>query len=233
MPQDEMLRHVELSKAYPRIKEEKGRPPLAVLGGGHSALKYVEEVRAFKGERWIVGSSFQWWKSQGIDGRFFSVHPSTNALKNIDGVTDAVLASVTHPEVLKALGSAKVELFDIESCGTTSVTAALYPAVTCGYPHVTLYGFDSSYRNGSHVYMDVKDPWQVVVECDGKEYLTGAEFLKQAEYLAMAVCAAPKYFTNRSEGLLAAMIRSKGEYEPVRATKEFLSTVIFEERVNA
>lgn len=187
---------------------EKERPPLAVLGGGHSIRERLEEIRAFKGDKWIIGSSFRWWYANGIDGTFFSVHPSRNALDNIRGVKRALLATVTDPSVISQLqdAGADIELFESTLAGSTTATAAPWLAVNAGYRDVTFYGCDSNYTDSTHFYMDAPDPYLMRVRCNGQEFLTGAEFVMQAEMLAAVIRACPNTFKERSGGLLAAMV---------------------------
>lgn len=213
IPPEDSVRNITHARTLglPFASEKKDRPPLMVLGGGHSIRTRVDEVRAFKGDKWIIGSSFRFWREQGVDGRFFSVHPSPAALDNIEGVTKALLATVTDPQVFERLKGADIEIFDLVRGGvvthaTTTATVAPCLAVELGYRQIALYGCDSSYHGSTHAYMNVNDPYLMRVRCGDKEFLTGAEFLMQAEFLAEVIRMAPHVFLNCSGGLLAALV---------------------------
>jgi hypothetical protein len=202
--------------------EEKERPPLAVLGGGRSAIENLEWVRDFPGDKWLIGSSFKWWTAQGIDGTFYSVHPSPNGLANIEGVERAIVATVTDPSVLEALEGAEIQLFDMEAHGATSATAVPYLALKMGYSDVTFIGCESDYNAGSHAYMEASDPFLMKVRCHDQEFLTGAEFTLQAEFLSTVIRGAPHVFRERSGGLLRAMIADP-DWEPLAISTQLLA----------
>jgi hypothetical protein len=224
IPSEDIARNIEHARSLglPFAQEAK-RPPLAVLGGGHSINSVLEEVKAFQGDRWIIGSAFRWWHSQGVDGRFFSVHPSAAALKNITGVKKALVCTTTHPEVLAKLND--VELFDLPINGGTSATAVPMLAIQLGYREVTFYGCDSSYHGSTHAYMSVNDPFMMKVECGGEHFLTGAEFLMQAEYLSAMIRAAPHVFSELSGGLLSAMVKH-GDYNVLEISEALNNSII-------
>ena len=176
-----------------------------VLGGGHSVLKWVDEVKESKADKWAIGSAFNFWWSQGVDPVFYSIHPSAAALANIEGVTRAIVATQTDPDVLARLDN--VELFELENGGATSATYIPALALKMGYQSITFYGCESNYQNTTHAYMDSGDPYWMVVSCHGERFITGAEFLMQAEFLS-ATLRGDKRFRERSGGLLRAMVRS-------------------------
>jgi hypothetical protein len=204
---------------------EQSRPPLIVCGGGHSIRQQLDEVRAFKGDRWLIGSSFKFWREHGVDGTFFSVHPSPAALKNIEGVKRAIVSTNTDPAVLDGLiaQGADVQLFDLlqdgQVChGSTTATVAPIISVKMGYRAVLFYGCDSDYGKTTHAYMSVEDPYLMRVSVNGADFLTGAEFLMQAEFLSAMIRAAPHVFGERSGGLLSALVEC-GDYDVTHISK--------------
>lgn len=228
IPSEEIAENVRRAAArgLPFVVE-KERPPLAVVGGGHSIKYSLEEVRAFPGDKWIIGSSFKWWAEQGVEGTFFSVHPTKAALNNIAGVKRALLSTTTHPLVIDALlaQGARVELFNLVqddgtvAHGSTTATCAPILAARMGYRDVTFFGCDSNYHGSTHAYMSVADPYLMRVKCEGREFMTGAEFLMQAEFLAEMINAAPHVFKERSAGLLGALVRTKNDYDVLAISK--------------
>lgn len=225
VPPEETLRNIAYARSLglPYAKEAKERPPLMVLGGGHSIRSKVEEVKKAPFDKWIIGSAFRFWREQGVEGTFFSVHPSPAALKNIDCVKKALLATVTDPQVFDALNGVDVEIFDLVRGGvvthaSTTATVAPMLAIELGYREVAFYGCDSSYHGSTHAYMSVEDPYLMKVKCGEKEFLTGAEFLMQAEFMAEIIRAAPNVYFNRSGGLLAALVENP-DYDVTHISK--------------
>lgn len=191
----------------------KERPPLLVLGGGLSIRDHIEEVRASTADKWLVGSAFRWWHEQGVEGTFFSVHPSPASVQNVNGVSRALLATQTDPAVFAMLERAEVEVFDLIADlkgghGVTTATCAPMLAVSMGYTDITFYGCEGNYGHSTHLYMSVDDQYMMKVRCDGQDFLTGAEFLMQSEFLAAALRSYPGMFHEKSGGLLAAMLRN-------------------------
>ena len=222
---DETIRHITYARTLGfKFVSEKKRPPLIVLGGGASIREHIDEVKASSADKWIIGSAFKFWSAQGVRGSFFSVHPSKAALNNIHGVRKAVVATVTHPEVLDQFKhtDARVELFDlvrngVVTNGATSATVIPCLAVEMGYREVTFYGCESNYGDSTHAYMSVADPYLMKVKCGEAEYLTGAEFLMQAEFLAALIKERPGVFKERSGGLLRALISN--DYDVIAISK--------------
>lgn len=208
VPPEQLLRNVGLTRSLglPYVGSQE-RPPLMVLGGGRSIAKWVDEVKASPADKWAIGSAFNWWWQNGVDATFYSIHPSPAALGNIEGVSRAILATQTDPEVFAALESADVQVFDLADGGATSATYIPALALRMGYQSVTFYGCESNYDATTHLYMDTQDPYWMAVSCNGDRFLTGAEFLMQAEFLA-ATIRRDKRFRERSGGLLRAMVRS-------------------------
>jgi hypothetical protein len=213
------------------------RGALLMLGGGHSAKEKVEEVKASGGDKWAIGTAYHWWKAQGVDCTFFSAHASRAAIPNVQGVARAVVACQTHPDVLKELvKTADVTLFDLVDDGgaryTTSVTCVPMLACRMGYKEVHLYGCDSSYGDRSHVNFHNDDPLLIQVTVDGEEFVTGIEFMGQAEFMSWLVRNAPKVYKNHSGGLLAAMVRN-WDYDVTKVSQEVQNCIIHEETSNA
>lgn len=199
------------SLGLPRVSVRE-RPPLLVLGGGHSIGAHLKQVRESQHDKWIIGSAFRWWHAHGVTGTFFSVHPSPAALVNIPGVQRAILATQTDPAVFEALKGAQVEVFDLGALGgahgCTSAACAPMLAVNMGYRDITFFGCDGDYPAGTHAYMDVPDPYKMQVRIGRRKFLTGAEFLMQSEFLAAIIRAAPAIYRNGSGGLLSAMVKN-------------------------
>jgi hypothetical protein len=163
---------------------------------------------------------------------FYSAHYSSAAVPNVQGVTRAIVACQTHPDVIQELlKTAEVELFDLVddggNRGSTSVTCVPMLALRMGYREIYLYGCDSSYGDRSHVNFHNHDPYLLKVRSDGHDFLTGVEFLTQAEFMSELIRAAPQVYKNRSGGLLAAMVRT-GDYDVLEVSEEVQKAIIWE-----
>lgn len=192
------------------------RPPLAVVGGGPSAVDYVDELRGWAGDMWVSGSAFQWVKSLGVvNPTFFTIDQHPRLAADGVGAKKAILATCCDPLVFHELRDAKVEVFDLVHGGeganhwATTVTAAPKIALDMGYTDITFYGCDSSYRNRTHAYYDEPVIGMLRVSSNGESFLTNPGFLLQAEFLCKVIGQFPTVFKMRGDGLLAAMVKSQ------------------------
>lgn len=191
-------------------------PRLAVIGGGHSILAKVNEMREFDGDRWIVAGAHYWCQQHGIDGVFFNIDPQPLIADLCKGVKRAILATCTAPEVFEALKGKDVQVFDLRTDGESinhgpsAATATPMLAMEKNYRKITFYGCDSSYPQdkSSHAYENVSDPLQMLVRCYGENFLTTPTLLMQCEYLSETIRALPSVFSEESGGLLRAMIEN-------------------------
>lgn len=197
-----------------------------MVGGGKSAREQLDELRTWKGDIWACGSVFQWLKSEGIEATLFCVDPQPILKDMAAGATKAILASNCDPGVFDALAGQDVQIFHLVDGdegihhGPTTASAAFDLSVKMGYFDVSFFGFDSCYderddeelgervqiRYNSHAYKDEEDVAVCRVVCNGKAFITGGEFLMQAQWMAEVLNMLPSIFHNRSGGLLAAMI---------------------------
>jgi hypothetical protein len=65
------------------------------------------------------------------------------------------------------------------------------------------------------------------VRSGGQDFITGIEFLMQAEFMSELIRAAPQVYKNRSGGLLAAMVRT-GDYDVLEVSEEVQKAIIWE-----
>jgi hypothetical protein len=142
---------------------------------------------------------------------------------NIVGVKRAILATQTDPGVFELLKEAQVEVFDLlddlkGAHGATSVTCVPMLAVSMGYTDISFYGCEGNYGEKTHLYMSTQDKFMLRVTCAGEEFLTGAEFLMQSEFLSAAMKSFPTMFKDKSGGLLGAMLRD-AEYDVTHLSK--------------
>ena len=205
----------------------KERPPLAVVGGGHSLKGNLDELKAWPGDIWAMGSTWRHLKDQGIKSTAFCVDPQHELREMIRGCDHAIMATCVHPSVLDMLveTGAKVEMFEPFLPGevkregmsapaiVTSASACPELSIRMGYRDISFFGLDSSYQQTTHSYQNIPDPFCLVIKLAGETFFTGVEFVIQAEFLSQAISLAPNVFKNRSEGLLKQMIEHGQEWE--------------------
>jgi hypothetical protein len=148
----------------------------------------------------------------------------------VSGVERALVATQTDPGVFAMLAGAKVEVFDLVEdlkCahGVTTASCAPMLSVLMGYRDVSFFGCEGDYRNSTHLYMNADDPYMMRVKCAGEEFLTGAEFLMQSEFLSGVLREYPDMYHDRSGGLLAAMLRDP-EYDVTHISKTLNDSLV-------
>lgn len=215
-----------LSLGIPEVSE-KERPALAVVGGGPSAVDYVDELKHWPGDVWVSGSAFPWCLSQGIRGTFFTMDQSPQLAKDGALAEKAILSTACDPSVFAVLKDAQVETFKVttENHYGTTVTAAPLLALRMGYKDVTFYGCDSSYTTQTHAYHDEPVIDLMRVKCGEGSFLTNPGFLLQAHAMAPILRAMGTIFKVKGGGLLAAMIEHQ-DYDITHGARELYERVI-------
>lgn len=212
---DAYRRNVEEANArgLPAFAPAQGlRGPLAVVGGGPSVNEHVEELLRFRGETWAINGAYAWCRGKGLDPTFIAIDPHPIVLRWAKGVSKALLGNTCDPGVFDALEDAEVQVIDIGKVIGTSSTATLIPhlAALMGYRSVTFYGCESSYEPGAtHAYQDEEHPDEMLVRCGGEDYLTRSYLYRQAQDLSAMIREFPHWLSERSGGLLRAMVEHK------------------------
>lgn len=194
---------------------------LAVVGGGPSIKRNVEELKNWDGDIWAINGAWGWLKhTVGRDSTFISCDPHPIVADWAQGVTKALLETRCAPEAFSALKDAEVTTFDVGAgegqirCGSMTVTATPHLACRMGYHSVTLFGCESSFPVGSsHAYMDEKLPEELLVLCgEDSYYLTRPDLYMQAVELAKYFKEVPGFLKEESGGLLRAMLNHDNHY---------------------
>lgn len=210
---DEVLkRHIFISSAVPVLKEKPPHDiPLAVVGGGVSALKRLEELKAWEGHIWAINQGAQWLASHGRskDVWMFSISPTPRIATYLENVERAILASQCHPDVFQGLAErgAEVGKFHLfEGSGPASVNNTVIPAAFLGYQKVTFFGCEGSFNGETYFYRKEHKPEQMVIRSKGVDYVTSTDLFVTTEQLAKIVREYPQMFSEKSGGLLRAMV---------------------------
>lgn len=192
---------------------------LAVVGGGESAQNYIDTLKNWDGEIWAIKGAAKWLGDMGVKTTFVSCHPTYNH----DGYQpDKALLSSSCPRELFEYLKCPIEIFHSDTDkyglrihgGCTTLAKTPYLALTMGYTDISYFGCDSSMTGRSHVYTDKPAMDRMRIVCDGQEFMAQPDWIWQAEYMQDVFNAAPHVFKNMSNGLMAAMIRTKGHYTP-------------------
>ena len=85
----EELQRAPIHGNYPRLTPRTGH--LAVVGGGASALRQLEDLRAWKGDIWGLNQTAAWLLSEGVDCELFTVDRSHLVAPEVVGVKRAVI----------------------------------------------------------------------------------------------------------------------------------------------
>lgn len=206
------------------FSEPHGRP-LAVVGGGHSAVLAIDELRAWPGDIWAINGTCSWLARQGIASTLFSVDPNPDLADLLFGVERGILSSTCDPNVFEAL-KGRVWMFHPEHVeaehrfggGTTSATRAPQPALYMGYRDISFFGCEGNFAATTHTFKDEAPERQLLVAAGGERYRTTLQFLDQAESLATIISAFPDLLHDRSGGLLSAMIAHPDTWDVVGLT---------------
>jgi hypothetical protein len=215
------------SLGLPTIAERRGTKsgPLAIVGGGPSAMALVDEIRGYGANVWAVNGTCAWLREHGVEAVFFSCDALPMVADQAKGAKRAVVATQCDPGVFEALKDADVTVFDathgeIIGSGSTTVTATPMTAVLMGYRPITFYGCESSYAMGrTHSYVNEIRDLEMVLTLGGLKFRTAPDFCKQAEELSALFRLEREnnpgfpIFCERSGGLLRAMIQHGDEYE--------------------
>lgn len=215
----------------------KPRPRLAVVGGGPSLVRHLDELKAWEGDVWACGSAFQWCRKHGITATFFNVDPMDEMAVEAVGATHGMLALTSAPAVFDAIEH--VEVFELITTaeyinhGVTAVTATPILAVEIGYKDISLFGCDSNYGERTHAYKDYIDDYKdaskelmIWVSCGDSVYSTHPAFFMQAELLAAMIRSVPGLLHDRSGGLLSALVEH-GDYDIVGVNETTHSMLSF------
>lgn len=215
MPQDnETLRANIAANTYPKIaREEPHGRPLAIVGGGPGLRDEIDALRGWQGDIWAINRTGDYLADHGIASTLVSVDASGAADEfckpvNADG---AIFASWCAPDVLKRYHPVRIfDMFPAVDGGivgsTTTAGTMAAVALRLGYTDVTWFGCEGSFSGQNHVGVEVAYDAQLIIRAASADYRTVPGFLLQCEELANIIRAFPKVFSERSGGLLRALL---------------------------
>lgn len=219
--------NLEMVKAL-GLPEHRGSGRLAIVGGGPSIAEHVGTLAAWEGTIWAVNGAINWCIDRGIDAWFYTADaaPMANWTYDLSRVKRAALAPDVSPELIAYLRShgAHVELTAPIESGPTSVNAADFLSLRAGYYPMTYFGCEGSFdgvrisptqlrHDRTHAFESFPIPDWLDVDVGGQLYRTKAEFVSQSIMLANTIRAFPEFYSEKSGGLLRAMIEHGPEYD--------------------
>jgi hypothetical protein len=211
--------------------------PLAVVGGGQSALDAMDELQDWPGDIWAVNGACSWLSKRGVPSTLFSVDADPCLADLLDGVDSAIISSGCDKAVFDAL-QGRVSMFHTEHIegpgmrfigGTTSACRCQGVALWLGYRHVSFFGCEGNFTGATHSFKDERPERQVLIEAGGQRYVTTLQFMMQSENLAELIRGFPGMFFDRSGGLLKAMIDHPDTWEVVGLTPVLKREIDMEE----
>ncbi len=200
------------------LPKHRGSGRLAVVGGGPSIRHHIEELRNWDGEVWAVNGAINWCIDNGIAAWFYTADAAGMDVWPYDmsRVYRAVTAPDISPDVVQYLlcQGTEVELTAPIQSGPTSACASDYLSIMSGYTNVTYFGCEGSFDEGvTHAFLAVPIPDWVVVEVGGEHFKTKSEFLSQSQMMANILREFPDIYSEKSGGLLRAMIEHGPEHD--------------------
>lgn len=209
--------NAELNKAL-GLPVHRGSGRLAIVGGGPSIASHVEELQNWDGTVWAVNGAINWCIENGINAWFYTIDaaPISRWTYDLSRITKAVLSIDCDPGVFAKLSAARVETLSVPDGGPTSANAVDWYAIEAGYHGgVTWFGCEGSFAGETHAFKSHPiDQW-IDVRVGGQEYRTKPEFLEQCRIMAEVIRAVPHFYSEKSGGLLRAMVEHGMGYELV------------------
>lgn len=211
------------------LPAHRGAGRLAVVGGGPSINRHIDELKQWGGEIWAVNGAINWCLNHGIDATFYTVDAAKLCrwLFPLGRIKRAVLAIDCAPDMFGALSGAQVSTLSKPDGGPTSANSADWFAIEAGYSGLTYFGCESSFEEMTHAYSEAAPIGQwILVRVGGRDYRTKPEFLEQARIMSEVIRAVPSYYAERSGGLLAAMVEHGMEYELIEISHELARSLM-------
>lgn len=207
------------------LPNHRGAGRLAVVGSGPSINEHIEELKNWPGQIWAINGTINWCVDHGIDAWFYTCDACGPDIwpYDLSRITKAVLTADGNPAMVKHLQGlgAVVELVGLPQSGPTSANASDYLAIECGYTGVTYFGCEGSFAAAeigaaSHGFKTGYsiDDW-MIIELGGEYFKTKHEYIASAIMLHLSISEFPHIYSEKSGGLLRAMLKHGIAYEDV------------------
>ena len=203
------------------LPEHRGSGRLAIVGGGPSLDRNIDELHAFDGQVWAVNGTINWCLENGIDAAFYTIdaQPVRNWTYDLSRIKRAVLSIDCDPSLFDALSGAEVSTLPVPDGGPTSAAAADFLSIQSGYTHISFFGCESNFGESTHAFTSHPINEWIVVRVGGNDYRTKPEFLEQAKIISEVIRTFPDFYEDRSGGLLGAMVEHGPDYELIEISE--------------
>lgn len=195
--------HIQQNSGLPRAQRGEHKFPVAVVGGGHSLIEHLDELRSWPGDIWAINSTADWLLDKGINCTLISLDPSpitTNAEKLLlasccEHKERAVIWEMAEHHEGGVLG------------GVTTACRAASLALRLGYPGVVYFGCEGSFPVDEKTHVNKDDGLKtLLIVRAGKDYCTHPELYMQCESLSQLIREFPQFYSERCGGLLRGMV---------------------------
>lgn len=181
---------------------------LAIVGGGPSIKMQWPELKEYR-YVFAINGAYEFLLKRGIEAAFVSVDHSPLIANFCRNVKRAIIATRCAPETFAALKDADVRVFDVPGDvvgGSATAITIIDLAAKMGFGKVTLFGCESSFKGQTHAYTNEAQN-VITVRADSREFASRPDLYLHARELSAAIRLNPGVITERSGGLLRAMVR--------------------------
>jgi len=215
--------HLRRNASAPRARGEVREHPVAVVGGGHSLIASLPELRRWPGDIWAINSTADFLLDRGIDCVAISIDP--NPFKTT--AVQKLLASCCEPQDNAVYWDMAEHVAGGVPGGVTTASRCPSLSLRLGYPGAVFFGCEGSFPLGSKTHVNKDDGLDtlLMVRANGQDYVTHPELFMQCECLCDVLREFPKAFQERCGGLLRAMTQDPDWYVSAVSTalKEHLA----------
>lgn len=244
-----------------RINSQSGVPyialqephdtPLAIVGGGPSAGRSLDELKAWPGDIWAINQGASWLSHHAPRAKvwMFTVDPDPVLAEPFwtAGVERAILGLCCSPKLFEVL-KGRVSTFDPHispatpgeedggktlAGGPSSVCRTFVPAATLGYKDVTYFGCEGSlegevdeaglFKGTTHAYRKEDRPRQMIIRCGERDYVTTPDLYISTVALATFLRGYP-LVKEKSGGLLRGMLDHPDSWHMVACSEALKDT---------
>jgi hypothetical protein len=220
-------KNIKLARRYQRVTwGVLDKNPVAVVGGGPSAIEALEVLRNWPGDIIGVNDTAGFLSDNGIPCYLYSVDSTEVLFKIGPNVKGALFATRVDREQFKQFKRSEVRCFDMYEDrpeggdvegGPTSVCRTPHLLLRMGYRGIYFFGCDGSFYNLTHVSGKSEAAFEnmMVIRAGGIDYITNAAFVLQCNYLVDVIQKHPQFIRNASGGLLKAMLDYPDTWEVI------------------
>ena len=195
---------VNSKQRYPFLtdtKHKKKAKPLAIVGGGPSLKRTIDDLRAFKGDVLVCSSAHDHVISQGIAPSyavFCDAMPSPRWFTRPHGGCLYLLATQCHPTLFAQLAGYRIAMWHVAGDypaeifegrgqipgGCTAALRSIALGMVLGYEDFHFFGVDSSFEDDKFAYPDDTDTCEVLdAKINGRVFKTTLPLIAQAQDL--------------------------------------------------